>query len=43
LRHREIEVERARLEHDAQQPQRFARRKTDVMTEDADASGLNSE
>jgi len=24
LRHREIEVERARLEHDAQQPQRFA-------------------
>ena len=43
LRHREIEIERARLEHDAEQPQRFARRAADVMAEDADAAGLDAE
>ncbi len=39
LHHREIEVERARLEHDAEEPQRLARRARDVMAEDADAPG----
>ena len=43
LRHREVEIERARLEHHAQQPQRFARRTADVVAEDADAPGLNAE
>ena len=43
LRHREIEIERARLEHDAEQPQRFARRTADVVAENADASGLDAE
>jgi len=28
LRHRQVEIERARLEHDAQQPQRLAGRET---------------
>ena len=40
LRHREIEIERARLEHDAEQPQRLARRAADVVAEDADPPGL---
>jgi hypothetical protein len=31
LRHREVEIERARLEHHAEQPQRFAGRARDVM------------
>src|SRR6266481_5125093 len=43
LRDREIEVERARLEHHAQQPQRFAGLKADVVAEDTDASGLDAE
>ena len=43
LRDREIEVERARLEHHAQQPQRFAGFDADVVAEDADASGLDAE
>src|SRR5712664_1816056 len=43
LRDREIEVERARLEHHAQQPQRFAGLTADVVAEDADASGLDTE
>ena len=43
LHHREVEVERARLEHHAQQPQRLARRASDVVTENADAAALNSE
>src|SRR5215471_11524500 len=40
---REIEIERARLEHDAEQPQRLARRAADVVAENADASALDSE
>ena len=43
LHHREIEVERARLEHDAHQPQRLARLAADVMAEDADVAGLDAE
>ena len=43
LRHREIEIERARLEHHAEQPQRFARRTADVVAENADAPGLDAE
>ena len=35
LHHREIEIERARLEHHAEQPQRFAGRAPDVVAEDA--------
>src|SRR5262249_14574668 len=40
---REIEIERARLEHDAEQPQRLARCAADVVSENADASALDSE
>src|SRR5229473_2581202 len=43
LHDREIEVERARLEHHAQQPQGFAGRKANVVAEDADAPGLDAE
>ncbi len=43
LRHREVEIERARLEHHAEQPQRLARACADVMAEDADAPGLDAE
>jgi hypothetical protein len=43
LHDREIEVERAGLEHHAQQTQRLAGRRTDVVAKNADASGLNSE
>src|SRR5258706_14850626 len=43
LRDREIEVERARLEHHATEPVRFAGLKADVVAEDADASGLDAE
>ena len=43
LRHREIEIERARLEHDAEQPQRLAGRAADVVAENADASVLDAE
>ena len=43
LPHRQIEVERARLEHDPEPPQRFARCCADVVAENADAAALNSE
>ena len=38
---REVEVERARLEHDADQPQRRARRGGNVVAEDADGTALD--
>src|SRR4051794_38577039 len=40
---REVEIERAWLEHHAEQPERFARRNADVMAENADAPALNPE
>src|SRR3954453_12680872 len=43
LRHREVEIERARLKHHAEQPQCFAGRARDVMAENADMATLNSE
>src|SRR3981081_4183831 len=43
LRHRQVEVECARLKDNTEQPQRLARRKSDVMAKNADASGLDSE
>ena len=43
LHDREIEIERARLEHHAEQPQRLAGRASDVVTEDGDAAALDSE
>ena len=43
LQHREIEVEGARLEHDPEQPQRFAGRTRDIVAEDADVPGLDAE
>src|SRR5258707_15748255 len=42
LRHREVEVECARLKNHTEQPQRFAWRKSDIMAENTDAPGLNS-
>ena len=38
LLHRQVEVERARLEHDAEPPQRLARRARDVVALDRDAA-----
>jgi hypothetical protein len=43
LRHRKIEIERARLKHHAEQAQCFAGRLRDVMAENADMSALDSE
>src|SRR5581483_12159514 len=43
LLQREVEIERARLEHYAQQPQRFSRLAADVVAEDADVAGLDAE
>ena len=43
LRDRQIEVERTRLEHHAHAPQRLAGIAPDVVTEDADVSGLHAE
>src|SRR5271155_2468400 len=43
LHHREIEIERAGLEHDTHESQGFAGRLTDIMTEDPDSSGLDTE
>src|SRR5258705_1888315 len=43
LSDRKVEIERAWLEHHAEQPERFARRDADVMAENADTSVLNSE
>src|SRR4029079_2666984 len=36
LRQRQVEIERARLEHDAEQPQRLAGALADVVAENAD-------
>ena len=41
LQHREIEVERTGLEHDAKQPQRLTGLTYDIMSEKPDASGLD--
>src|SRR5438105_2785643 len=43
LRQRQIEIERARLEYDAEQPQRLARRAADIVPENADTAGLDAE
>ena len=43
LRHREVEIERARLKHHAEQPQRLARRLRDVMAENTDMAALDAE
>ena len=43
LRHREIEVERARLEHHARKWQCFAGACADIVAENADPSVLNAE
>src|SRR5262245_36592062 len=42
LDHRQIEIERAGLEHHADQAQRLARRAFDVVPEDADATALHA-
>ena len=42
LDHRQVEIEGARLEHHADQAQRFARRAFDVVPEDADVTALDA-
>ena len=43
LHHREIEIERAGLEHHAHEPKRFAGRLADIVAENPDVAGLDSE
>ena len=41
LHHREIEIERARLEYDAEEPQCGAGLTLDIVAKDGDAAGAN--
>src|SRR4051812_28630075 len=43
LQHRQVEIERTRLEYDAKQPQRLTGLTHHIMTEQTDASGLDRE